>query len=235
MLIAHAPAGYLLTRVLARTFFKHVVDPVRSNRLYQAMIAAGMLGGIAPDFDFIYHIFIDSDRTPHHTYLTHWPIFWLALLGVALLSGRVERIRKWMPVAVVFCAAALLHLVCDTLTGVVYWLAPFSAAGFNVFKVADVHLWWVENYTSHWTFLIEIAIVMSAGVIFLRVKETTLYILHHFRSHEKLRQIAVRMVVCTVGLIIVVLVGSMKFNIDNKIIRKVKELKHRVVRMAFSL
>ncbi|MBN1756883.1 MAG: metal-dependent hydrolase [Chitinispirillaceae bacterium] len=234
MLIAHGPAGYLLTRVLARTVFKRIVLPVRSNRMYQAMIAAGMFGGILPDFDFIYHIFIDSDRTPHHSYFTHFPLFWMALLGIALLAGRWQRFRKAMPVMVILCLSALLHLICDTLTGTVYWLAPLNSAGFNVFKVADVNIWWVNNYMYHWTFLIEIGIVITAGVIFLRVQETTLYIIDHFRQHEKLRQTAIRLGVCTFGLLVIVLVGSLQFNIDNKIVRKVKELKHRVVRMAIS-
>ena len=198
------------------------------------MIAAGMFGGILPDFDFIYHIFIDSARTPHHSYFTHLPLFWAALLGVALLASRIERFRRIAPVAVLLCASALLHLVCDTLTGTVYWLAPFNATGFNVFKVADVNIWWVNNYMYHWTFLIEIGIVTTAGLVFLRVGETSRYIVDLFRRHEKLRHISIRIGVCTAGLLLIVLVGSLQFNIDNKIIHKVKELKHRVVRLAAS-
>ena len=184
MLIAHAPAGYLLTRALARTVFKRVVDPVRSNHGYQAMMAAGILGGIFPDFDFIYHIFIDSDRTPHHSYLTHFPLFWIALLGIALLAGRAGRFRKWLPVTVTFCSSAILHLVFDTLTGVVYWLAPFSHTGLNIYDVSDIHVWWVENYLYHWTFLVEIGIVVAAGVIFLRIRETTACLYLYPRSAD---------------------------------------------------
>jgi hypothetical protein len=234
MLIAHAPAGYLLTRFLSRTLFKHRVHPKRTDRLYQLMMAGGIIGGIMPDFDFIYHIFIDSDRTPHHSYITHMPLFWLGVLGVLFLVGKRMRNRNFIAVSTTLCCSALLHLVFDTLTGVVYWLYPFSKKGFNVFAVADVHVWWVHNYTNHWTFLIEIVIILTAMIMFLRVKETTAYVIDHFRQHEKLRAVTLRVGICAAGLIIIVLVGAWQFNIDNRIFRKVIELKNHVVRMAFS-
>ena len=235
MLIAHAPAGYLLTRILSRTLFRNAVLPKRSDHLYQQMMAAGILGGIMPDFDFIYHIFIDSDRTPHHSYFTHFPLFWVALTGMFLLTGLVLKNRNFTVVSVTLCCSALLHLVCDTLTGVVYWLAPFNNHGFNVFAVADVHVWWVENYAYHWTFLVEIAIILTAMTFFLRVKESLTVVIEHFRMYKKLRAVTIRVGICMIGLAIIVLVGSLQFNIDNKIMKKVLELKRHVVRMTFSL
>jgi hypothetical protein len=65
MLLAHAPAGYLLTRFLARTVFKESIDPKRSNRLYQVVMFAGLIGAILPDIDFIYISFLsEQDTTP---------------------------------------------------------------------------------------------------------------------------------------------------------------------------
>ena len=235
MLIAHAPAGYLLTRLLSRTLFKKIVDPQRSNRLYQLLMITGILGGILPDFDFIYHIFIDSARTSHHSYWTHLPIFWLAVWVVLFAIGQWRRNRRFIAVSTTLCASAMLHLIFDTLTGTIYWLYPFSRAGVNMFKVADVHIWWVHNYTCHWTFLIEIAIIATAMIVFLRVKETAADMVDLFRRHEKLRAISMRLGVCALGIGIVVLVGSMRFSIDNRIVHKVKQLKRYVVRMALDL
>lgn len=228
MLIAHGPAGYLLTHVLSRTLYRDIVDPVRTNRLYQAMMIAGVIGGICPDFDFIYHIFIDSDRTPHHQYITHLPLFWSGVWVLCLLIGQWRRDRRFTAVATIFCASAMLHLVFDTLTGTVYWFKPLCLAGVNVFKVADVHIWWVQNYVNHWTFLIEIAITVTAMIVFLRVKESVALVADLFRRNEKLRLLSLRIIICTLGIGLIVLVGSMQFNIDNKAFHKVLNLKHKV-------
>jgi len=229
MLLAHAPAGYLLTRILSRTIYRDAVDPKRSDRLYQIMMAAGVIGSIAPDFDFIYHIFIDSARTPHHSYFTHFPFFWFSAMVLSIVIGRVTGKKTFAIAAVTACAGAILHLVCDTLTGVVYWLAPFNMHGFNVFTVSDVHVWWVTNYIEHWTFLVEIAIIFTAMVIFLRVRETVGHLLEIFRQSAALRAIIIRLAICIAGISMIVLVGSLRFNIDNRILKIVLSLKDRVL------
>ncbi|MBN1578751.1 MAG: metal-dependent hydrolase [Chitinispirillaceae bacterium] len=234
MLIAHAPAGYLLTRLLSRTLFKDIVLPQRTNRFYQILMCAGILGGIFPDFDFIYHIFIDSDHTSHHSYLTHLPMFWLSVWLILFAIGRMRKDRRFVAVATTFCASVMLHLVFDTITGKIYWLYPFVRTGVNVFKVADVHIWWVHNYTHHWTFLIEIVIIAAAMIIFLRVKETIGVIAEPLRRNRKLRLVSLRLTVCALGVSVVMIVGSMRFSIDNRIVHKVKQLKQYIVRMAFS-
>jgi inner membrane protein len=235
MLIAHGPAGYLLTRYLSRTVFRDIVTPERSNHFYQVLMVAGVMGGICPDFDFIYHIFIDSDRTPHHEYFTHLPLFWAALWTVSAFLGRVKFGRRFTAVASLFCASALLHLVFDTLTGTVYWLRPFYRPGLNVFEVADVHVWWVQNYINHWTFLIEIGIIITAMAVFLRIRESVALVVDLFRNHPKLRVLIVRIVICIVGLGIIGVVGSMQFNIDNTVFDKTLNLKHKVERRMPSL
>ena len=234
MLFAHAPAGYLLTRVLSRTVFKDVVKPLRTDRLYQLIMFAGVLGSIFPDFDFIYHIFIDSDRTPHHAYFTHFPVFWLSLWVVLFAVGRWRMDRHFVAVVTVFCAGAMLHLTLDTLTGVIYWFAPLSHVGINVFKVADVHVWWVINYTDHWTFLVEIVIAAIAMAVFLRVGDAIRDVGVLFPRNGKLRPAILRLTVCALGVGVVVMVGSMMYSLDDRIVHKAKQLKHYIERIAFS-
>jgi inner membrane protein len=229
MLLAHAPAGYLLTRILSRTIFKNSINPERTERLYQRVIAIGLLGSILPDFDFIYHIFIDSDRTPHHMYITHMPVFWLILLSISIICGKLFKKPDVAVITVIGCAAAILHLVCDTITGEIYWLYPLSSRGFNLFSVSDVHVWWVQNYISHWTFLVEIAISTIAMVVFLRIKETINDLVHIVNHSAKLRSIIVRLTVCITGVMLVILIGSQRFDIDNRIFKKIIFLKQKIL------
>ncbi|HEX3020718.1 MAG TPA: metal-dependent hydrolase [Chitinispirillaceae bacterium] len=234
MLIAHAPAGYLLTRLLSRTLFKNKIIPKRSDRLYQQLMFAGIIGAILPDFDFFYHFFMDPNKISHHSYISHMPVFWFSLMCILILTGNILKNNKISTISVILCSSAMLHLVCDTITGKIYWLYPLSSRGFNLFAVSDIHIWWVHNYMYHWTFLIEIAIVACAMVIFLRVKETASDIIEIYKINRKFRAIMLRVGVCTIGLVVIVVVGSLRFNVDKKIYRKAIELKHRVEKLASS-
>jgi hypothetical protein len=86
----------------------------------------------------------------------------------------------------------------------------------------------------HWTFLIEIAIILTAMSLFLRVKETVAYLVGIFNSDTKLRAILMRIGICTMGIIMIILVGSLKFNVDNKIFNKAMIFKHRVEQKTFN-
>lgn len=233
MIIAHAPAGYIVSRLIIRTFFKGRTGTGRTDKTYLLLMITGMAGAILPDFDFIYHIFVDSDKTPHHSYLTHMPVFWAGIWLSLLLIGKMR--KKWFFTAStsLLCLNALVHLMLDTVTGVIYWLYPFSGKGINLFKVANTHIWWVSNFTAHWTFLIEIGIIVSALVIFMRFGETFRYIVHLYRGSEKLRVVTFRLGVMTLGIAAVVIVGAMRFSIDNRIIGKmfrIKRLVHQALR-----
>jgi hypothetical protein len=189
----------------------------------------GVLGGIFPDFDFIYHIFVDSARTPHHSYLTHMPFFWISTWLVLTLFAWMRKSRFFYALSTLFCLNALLHLGLDTLTGVIYWFSPLSHKGINVFKVADIHLWWVQNFTYHWTFLFEVFIVATALIVFLRVKETFSDIFALFRQNRKLRAVSIRLSICALGIALVALIASMKFSIDNRAMDKVIKLKRSLL------
>lgn len=231
MLIAHAPAGYLLARLLSSTMSQDVVQSNGKERWRHTFIAAGILGGIFPDFDLIYQFLFDPLVDSHHAYATHLPVFWLAAWCILFGIGSGLKNRSFIVLSTIFCLSAGLHLVLDTLTGVIYWFYPISGKGINVFKVADVHVWWVHNYMYHWTFLFEIGIVTIAMAIFLRVKESARVVMHLFRHQEKLRSLTFRLGVCVFGLAVIVIVGSMKFTIDNKAVAKIIKMKHYVARM----
>jgi inner membrane protein len=231
MLIAHGPAGYLLTKLISPFLLKNYKEQSEKDRVYNYLLAAGIIGGIAPDFDFIYHIFIDSTRTPHHSYITHMPIFWIGLCLLFSGLGKFFKNTTITAVAITFCAAAMLHLTLDTFTGVIYWLYPISGQGFNIVKVADVHLGWVQNFTHHWTFIFEIAIFMFAMAVYLRVKETIRDIVNAYRKYQKLREITKRLIICLTGILIILFAGSLKFSLDNKVFSKALQFKRIVAEM----
>lgn len=231
MLIAHAPAGYLLARLLSNSMSKDIVHSDGKTRRHYTLIAAGILGGIFPDFDLIYQFLFDPFVDSHHSYFTHLPVFWLAAWCILFAIGTGIKNRSFIALSTIFCLSAGLHLVLDTLTGVIYWFYPISSRGINVFKVADVHVWWVHNYMYHWTFLFEIGIVMVAMTVFLRVKESARVVVHLFRRQENLRALTLRLGVCVFGIAIIAIVGSMKFTIDNKAVAKIIKMKQYVTRM----
>ena len=233
MLIAHAPAGYLLTRVLSATLFKTSVEPNRRNRFYQVLMAAGVIGAIFPDIDLLYQMVFDPGCVSHHLYCTHFPLFWIAVWSTLFAVGMILKTPRLVIAGSIFCANSLLHCVLDTLTGEIYWFAPFSHIGLNVFTVANVHVWWVRNYVDHWTFLVEIGITTVAMLVFLRVKETLGDLCRFFLGNPKLRLLALRLSVCALAACVVFMIGSIKFNLNHRIVHKAKQLKQYIARTTF--
>jgi hypothetical protein len=120
MIYAHLPAGYITSRLLFGKFEKHKVS-------YDWFRFWGMIGAIAPDFDLFYFFFIDENRFHHHEYITHFPLFWLALLLLSVEWMQIDRCRRQMPVlAVIFTLNGFIHMILDTLVGSLHWLAPFG-------------------------------------------------------------------------------------------------------------
>ncbi|NLD93855.1 MAG: hypothetical protein GX639_14455 [Fibrobacter sp.] len=232
MIIAHGPAGYLLTKIFTTTILRNSIGSITNSRRYNLLILAGIVGGIMPDFDFIYHIFIDSDRTPHHSYITHMPIFWICMMSLLGITGKMLKKPWFSTVTITMCSAALLHLICDTITGTIYWLYPFNMHPFNVFTVSGKYIWWVHNYIYHWTFLIEITIVTIAMAVFLQIPKTIRYLLTIIRRDKTLQKIFIRLGVCALGITLIILIGSIKFDFDNRVFQKIIKLKHYISRNA---
>lgn len=158
MITAHAPAGYLTSKLLFPHFAAH-------GTAYKPFVLAGMFGAIAPDLDLLYFYLVDQRQHHHHTLWPHFPILWAGLLLVSVLWSRAERNKAHAPIAVIFALNGLLHMVLDTLVGRVWWLAPFVDKSVALFAIpARYSPWWL-SFIFHWTFLFELAIV--AGAIYL--------------------------------------------------------------------
>jgi membrane-bound metal-dependent hydrolase YbcI (DUF457 family) len=155
MFIAHLPAGYLLTRALISLRFGLPAMP-------SYIMAAGLLGSIAPDFDLLWFYLVDNREYPHHSYWTHFPSAWALLIALSLLWVRVERQRHAAKALLAFACCGLLHMVLDSVAGGIRWLAPFSSESWSLSEVKRfVEPWWL-NFFLHWSMLIE-ALIVSIG------------------------------------------------------------------------
>ena len=157
MFLGHLPAGYLLS-----TF------SVRKWQLSKYAFWSGLLGSVFPDFDLFYFYLIDGRQTLHHEYWMHLPSAWAVIACVGFVLLFVTKKRDWLPIWLLFIVNIFLHLVLDSMAGGVLWMHPFSTRSFQLFFIPSVYGFWVWNFVLHWTFLFEIALIISAVVLFVR-------------------------------------------------------------------
>ncbi len=160
MFIAHAPVGYMTSRLLAR----YCVDDAV---MYRRFIGWGMLGAVAPDLDLLWSVFVDHKAYDHHSYFTHLPITWLAAV---LLTGLWARRQHAIGIlALSFSLGGLMHMVLDTLVGGIRWFAPFSDHYVVWFQPSPdfLALWWFY-FLFHWSFKLELFLAALAILYWLK-------------------------------------------------------------------
>ncbi len=157
MFIAHLPAGYRFTTLL----LSRMVQPIDS-RVYRRYLWIGVVASLMPDLDLIYFYLIDHRRHVHHSYITHIPIYWLVSALLVWSCGAMLR-RLWvMRSTIIVISNAMLHLLLDSVASRICWLYPISDAGLGLIRVPSRYSWWVWNYILHWTFGLEVMIVVAA-------------------------------------------------------------------------
>ena len=153
MLIAHMPAGYIVSKIANK----------KTSSLYTI---CGLIFSVWPDLDLFYYYFFDKTGTFHHTYFTHLPfvavISFLIMFSLTFIKG----LKKHCPYYWLFYINWGVHLVCDTFTGGIAWLYPFNDMLFTIINIPPISPNWVISFIFHWSFTIEIAIVIWAVVLF---------------------------------------------------------------------
>lgn len=152
MITAHLPSGYILAHALPAAPF---------------VFPAAILGAILPDFDLIWFYFIDNRAIHHHRYWVHAPGFWLMLAAVGIPLIR-QFAARFLPAALAFLTAILLHIVLDTLAGSIMWLWPFSNELYVLIDVPATQSHWILSFLLHWTMLAELLIWIVAFILFFR-------------------------------------------------------------------
>jgi hypothetical protein len=157
MIIAHLPAGYILSKLAYKRFASHIGN-------YRAFMGWGLFGALAPDMDLLYYHLMDHRRTLHHKYLSHYPVVWLTLIAVAIGFFMLKNKRQTIGCySLIFAISGFLHLILDTVVGNIWWLAPFIDHPFSLVTLPrHFHPWWL-NMMLHWSFIIEL-IIVACGV-----------------------------------------------------------------------
>lgn len=161
MFLAHLPAGYLATRTLV------TMDAAKSCSRAKIM-AAGLIGSVAPDFDMLYFYLVDHRQHHHHSFFTHLPLFWLVCLGLAALVTRQAHKPQYVWITFAFSLNVFLHLTLDSIVGDVWWLAPFVDRPFSMFTVPARFHPWQLNFLLHWSFALELAIIGTSIFVYRR-------------------------------------------------------------------
>lgn len=151
MFIAHVPAGYLVTKSLQKKFNT------------QKALWLGLFASILPDLDIFYFYFVDERRHHHHSYWLHIPFWWLVIAVFTAVCFFLFKNQKqiWFFYAVFFLNV-FLHLFLDTIVGDILWLYPFSKQMIHFFYVEARFDFWVWNFILHWSFLLEVGLVILA-------------------------------------------------------------------------
>jgi inner membrane protein len=167
MFLAHMPAGYIASKLLVAQFR---LDSPKTKYL----LLLGLLGSIFPDLDMFYFYLIDNRQHGHHSYWTHIPFYWISLLAFCYVVVAFFKSRFLVASATVFFGCILLHLSLDTFAGGgIKWLYPFDNSYFNIFTVpAQANHYWVWNYFSHWTALVELTIISIATITFWKSQKS---------------------------------------------------------------
>lgn len=157
MFVGHLPAGYCLTTTLLKYF------GCKDGTAHRRYLWIGLLASVLPDVDMIYFYLIDHRQHWHHSYWTHIPIYWITGAYGLLSLGKLFRSKGVIWGTAIGVANLILHLILDSIASKIRWLYPVSGAGYGLFRIPSGYGWWPWNYLLHWTFLIEVVIVLMAG------------------------------------------------------------------------
>jgi hypothetical protein len=145
MIIAHLPAGYVISKLLVRH-----AEPLGVSAT--AFLWAGVIGAIAPDLDMFYFHLVDHRQHHHHTYFTHYPILWIVLLASSAIWLYNARTKNHAACAAIFSLNGLAHVFFDTIVGDIWWAmshSPFSLfqhstsrGGLTSYCTGRLHLNW---------------------------------------------------------------------------------------------
>ena len=158
MHFAHLPAGYITSKLLFKYF-----EPRKLS--YNRFIFWGMFGSIAPDIDLIYYYFSGNPHLDHHTYFTHFPVFWIALLLISLVWLESNSYRSQAPsLAFIFILGGFIHIILDIIAGYLWWFAPFVDEAYSLENYAPQGLLKIP----HWELGLELGIILWALSLWLK-------------------------------------------------------------------
>jgi inner membrane protein len=158
MFIGHLPIGYLVSKLI---YARLKLPGIGARRV----LISGMCGSIAPDLDLLYFYLIDNRQHNHHSYWTHYPSVWICLVMLSLILYYFKRVRAFTLLMIVFSLNGLIHMVLDSIAGVINWFAPFVLNAYSLVTVRALYEPWWFNFILHWTFLVELLVTAWAIIV----------------------------------------------------------------------
>ncbi|MGF7059513.1 metal-dependent hydrolase [Brassicibacter mesophilus] len=159
MLIAHAPAGYVVLRLF---------NKIKKENI--SYFKYGILFSIWPDFDLLYFYLIDNKSSLHHFYFPHIPLFAFICCFLVIVLKKLKVDKRAINIYYLFLINWFIHLALDTVTGGINWLYPINNKLFVFIKIPANYQHWIISFVLHWSFLFEISIVIWAVILFLKRK-----------------------------------------------------------------
>lgn len=154
MILAHLPSGYLLGRAAG-------------GGRDRAILIAALIGSVAPDLDMFWFWLVDGGQTHHHRFWPHIPLICAAIAAAALALVAMTA-RRWLAPAAAFFGAVMMHICLDTLSGDIMWGWPVSDRLFSLVTVPATRAHWLLSFLTHWTMLVELAIIAAAALLLRR-------------------------------------------------------------------
>jgi membrane-bound metal-dependent hydrolase YbcI (DUF457 family) len=144
----HVAAGYLLSES-----YLLLAKPAVSFYEARWLIGIGTFSSFAPDLDIFIIFFKERGlrhtgaKGGHRDYLTHAPLFWLAL---ALFIGIIGRNVFWRSAGVLVLLGSWSHFLLDSTDVGVRWLYPFSRKFFALKNPGLSETNDVRGFFPHW-------------------------------------------------------------------------------------
>ena len=159
MLIAHMASGYVVAKA-----FKQEKKPI---------IISSMIFSVLPDLGLLYFYLFDSSIIHRH-FFPHLPVVMVSTLLITLPLYPLKFFEKLRIYYLLFFTNWFVHLVLDTFTERIFWLYPLSNHGFQLIEVPAVYSHWIVSFILHWSFVVELAIVALALILFFRARKREL-------------------------------------------------------------
>jgi len=144
--LGHASAGYAVAAGILSFFHVPSSDPSA-----QTMLWYGFVFGAIPDLDMFAAFLktrswvIQNEKQSHRRYITHTPLFWGVVAGVAFLfthNGVLASLLFFAPFS---------HLLLDSLEDEIRWFWPLSKKSFCMIKHTGELSLPKESFFSYWT------------------------------------------------------------------------------------
>lgn len=165
------PTGHIATGVLLGLRRTRDTGPGARRRL---ILAGAVASTCLPDADLALPALLDRlgvehrlNSGHHHSWMTHTPLFWATVTGLARRAGRHPSAPAWAPVAArLLTAGVALHLLEDTAANTVAILWPLRRREYGLsldqMPEEDDHLAYVRRYPATPAGWLEAALIVLA-------------------------------------------------------------------------